>query len=149
MGFAGYTLFDSIRQDNAGPSYGYLVDDWPDGGDSDKDHWRGGEFFGFKADKIRWLAMPKGENVDGDSVKFFVRLPMTDQVFNELILRLQSSDEFAYRSLDSFSSADLFLTPDWFPRPDEAKVVCSARDESSWPVLVVRGRDGFTYLHLN
>jgi len=84
-----------------------------------------------------------------DTLPHFVRLPMTDKVFKELILRLQSSDEFAYRALDSFSSADLFLTPDWFPRPDEAEVVCSARDESSWPVLVVRGRDGFTYLHLN
>lgn len=149
LGYAGYALFVSIRQDTVGPSYGYLVDDWPDGDHSDKDHWRGGVFFGFKADKIRWLAKPKGEGVDGDSKKFFVRLPMTDQAYGELILRLQSSDEFAYRALDSFSSADLFLTPNWFPRPDQAEVVFSARDESSWPVLVVRGRDGFTYLHLN
>jgi hypothetical protein len=119
-GYAGYSVFISMRQDAAGPSYGYIYDDWPDGDHSDKDRWRGGVFFGFKADRIRWVAKPKGEYIDGDSVKFFVRLPMSDHVFDELILRLQSSDEFSYRAIDEFDSSGLFFVPDWFPRPDEA-----------------------------
>jgi hypothetical protein len=150
LGFAGYSLFVSIRKDAVGPSYGYIYDDWPDGDHSDKDHWRGGEFFGLKADKIRWMAKPKGEGVDAHSKKFFVRLPMTDQAFEELIHRLQSSEEFGFRALDTFNSSSLFFIPDWFPRPDEADFVCLAHEESGWPsVLIIRGRDGFTYLHWN
>lgn len=148
-GYAGYTLFVSIREDAVGPSYGYHFDDWPDGDHSDKDHWRGGVFFGFKADKIRWMARPKREGVDGDSKKFFVRLPMTDAEFDGLIKRLQSSEGYSYRPHETFDSSRLFFVPDWFPRREEATFVCSATDESNWPVLIVRGHGDYTYLHLN
>ena len=149
LGYAGYSLFVSIRQEVVGPSYGYIFDDWPDGVHSDKYHWRGGVFFGFNADKIRWMAKPKGEGVDAYSKRFFVRVPMNAAVFDELIRRLQSSEEYAYRASKTFDYSRLFHIPDWFPRPEEAEFVCAARDESNWSVLIVRGKDDYTYLHLN
>ena len=149
LGFAGYTLFILIRQDAVGPSYGYIYDDWPNGDHSDKDHWRGGTFFGVKADRIRWIAKPKRDSIDVHSIRFFARIPMSDLEFERLIARLKASEELAYRSSETFNSSRLFFVPDWFPRPEDAEFVCTARDESSWPVLIVRGQDDYTYLHLN
>lgn len=147
--FGVYSIVESLRREAGGPSYGYIFDDWPNGGDSNKDHWRGGIFFGAKADKIRWIAKPERDSVDVHSIRFFARIPMSDEEFNELVAKLQSSEKYSYRPRQAFDSSRLFFIPDWFPRSEEVQFVCTARDESSWPVLIVRGRGDYTYMHLN
>ncbi|MCH7229150.1 hypothetical protein [Haloferula sp. A504] len=149
LAYASYRLIDSFRRDAAGPGYGYVVDDLPEGGRADGDYWRSGEFLGFRADRIRRLAESKGSSFDEDSLRFFARLPMSDRDFRGLLGRLQASEDSSFRSLETPDYSGLFLMPEWFPTPEYAVHSSRCRDEAGWRVLVIRGSDGFTYLHLN
>jgi hypothetical protein len=122
-------------------SGGYVADDWPDGGHSDKDRWRSGTIFGLNADRIRRIAIPDGVGVDAKSLTFYMSVPMSELEYQVFRDRLTSTPKYEFRSDSSWPRKDFRLLPGWFAPLNETNFVGFAKDDSSWWVYIFRPRD--------
>ena len=127
----------------------FVADDWPDGDHSNKDRWRGGIFYGLKADKIRRVARPKHSGVDAKSIEFFARIPMNLGDFEAFMTRLESTENYEYQPAGSYIPTSLTMRPGWFPYPTETNFIGTAKDDSSWRVKVFWNDTDSLYLHLH
>jgi len=126
------------------PDFGlpeYVSDDWPDGDHSDKDSWRSGEIYGFKADRIRRVARPKASGVDAKSITFYMSVRMSKEDFSSFLNRLEQDKKYEFRFGGGFPYNDILLPPDWFPAISQENFIGFAKDDSSWSVYIFRPTD--------
>ncbi len=124
-----------------GPDFGlaeHVSDDWPDGDHSDKDRWRSGTIYGFKADRIRRVARPKEGGVDSKSNTFYMSVPMSKGDLSALLHRLEKDKKYEFRVGGSFPKSNILLSPDWFPDVSQENFIGFAKDDGSWWVYMFR-----------
>ena len=132
----------------------YSAIDWPEDGNGRKataDRWLGGVFYGIEADKIRRVARPEKIGVDADSIKFYVRIPLDEKVYQELMDTLRFNDDYAYWRGDFYAPESMVMKPEWFPAPTEANYVSTAKmgvtkGSPTWSFHVFRADDSALHL---
>jgi hypothetical protein len=114
FGMVVILAFNVIRGDMAHPEDGLSYDDWPNGRSSDADHWHSGIFLNRKADRIRWIGKDEGDHVS--SVRFFARIPMQEEHFQQFLAEIKNYRMCEADSMYSSFSKEVVFVPEWFPK---------------------------------
>ena len=123
-----------------------VVDDWPDGGSANTDHWNRGVFLSYPADRIRRVADYSGQRVNVNSIHYFAAIPMDDMEYARKLgeWRLSSNlRESSGSSLPDYHNS----RPDWFP-DSEYRVGTVTEYTADGPIHYLFRKPGDNHLYI-
>ena len=117
----------------------YIDDDYP-GANPPADYWRGGEFFGYPATKMRRIERTSGFPTDRE-VSFFAEVPINAADFQHNLEQWKSDPGSSFRKHDPVSEFSNEYLPSWFPTLTPETHVGDLIDSSRWRITLFRAPD--------
>jgi len=115
------------------------VNDYMPGSNLNADYWRGGEFLGYKATKIRRLEHARGFPVFKDRI-YYVEVPITPADLEQKMTQLKSEPSARFNKRCFEDEALYKHRPSWFTVPTLNDYMGEIIDSSGWRVNIFKGQ---------
>ena len=122
------------------------VDDYISGSNLNADYWRGGEFLGFTATRIRRITHSRGFPVHEDRI-FYVEVPIAPAELEQKLAQWKSEPTTNFTKRHFADESLSQHRPSWFTLPTPSNYVGELIDSSSWRVTIIQA-PGNDRIHL-